>query len=150
MVTVELRHQNTGSLNLANLVATLQATGGVMPAKRRPQTYGVVVAGVRPFSSPLLLPPAISLAATLVASLALQDGASNLGTITYHVSNGNPNGASLPRRYSSGNSAICYSDQGSVDIPERSSDTRDPHGCERQRPFESPRWRPGNVSHRSR
>ena len=43
-VTVSLGVKNTGTLNTANLVGTLQATGGVT-SPSGPQNYGVVVAG---------------------------------------------------------------------------------------------------------
>ncbi|MFL6215341.1 MAG: HYR domain-containing protein [Blastocatellia bacterium] len=81
-VTVSLCVQNTGTTNSTNLVGTLQNTGGVTGASS-PQTYGVVVAGGAPVCRNFTFTASGTCGGTITASLQLQDGASNLGTITY-------------------------------------------------------------------
>ncbi|MBX7223559.1 MAG: S8 family serine peptidase [Blastocatellia bacterium] len=87
-VTVNLSLQNVGTANTANLVATLQATGGVTSPSGA-QTYGVVVAGgaavSRSFSFTV---GSVTCGAVVTATLQLQDGASNLGTVTYNFTTG--------------------------------------------------------------
>jgi hypothetical protein len=87
-VTVSFGIKNTGTLNTANLVATLQATGGVT-SPSAPQTYGVVIAGgATVFRSFTFTAGNIACGAPLVTTLQLQDGATNLGTISYNFSTG--------------------------------------------------------------
>ena len=87
-VTVSFGIKNTGTLNTVNLVATLQATGGVT-SPSAPQTYGVVVAGgATVFRSFNFTAANIACGAPLTATLQLQDGATNLGTITYNFNTG--------------------------------------------------------------
>jgi hypothetical protein len=83
-VTVSLGVKNTGAANTANLVGTLQATGGVtLPGGM--QNYGVVVAGgatvMRDFT--FTVDPMLTCGAPVTVSLQLQDGATNLGTVTF-------------------------------------------------------------------
>jgi hypothetical protein len=87
-VSVSFGIKNTGNLNTANLVATLQATGGVTNPSA-PQSYGVVIAGGATVSRTFTFTAGnIACGAPLVATLQLQDGATNLGTITYNFSTG--------------------------------------------------------------
>lgn len=83
-VTVNLGLQNAGTLNTANLVATLQAIGGVT-VPSGPQTYGTMVAGGPAISRPFTFTvnSALLCGGTLTATLQLQDGATNLGTATF-------------------------------------------------------------------
>jgi len=82
-VTVDLSLSNIGGLNTTNLVATLQATGGVT-APGGPQNYGVVVGGGGPVSRPFTFTTAnVSCSDLITATLQLQDGATDLGTVTY-------------------------------------------------------------------
>ena len=87
-VTVNFSLQNTGTTNTTSLVGTLQATGGVT-APSAPQNYGVVVAGgpiiTRSFSFTV---GNIACGTPVTASIQLQDGAANLGTITYNFTTG--------------------------------------------------------------
>ncbi len=87
-VTVSLGLKNTGSANTTNLVATLQSSGGVtLPSG--PQPYGVAAAGGAPvFKSFIFTAGTVACGSSVVASLTLQDGASNLGTITYNFATG--------------------------------------------------------------
>ncbi|MEO6613474.1 MAG: HYR domain-containing protein [Chitinophagaceae bacterium] len=82
IVTVSLCLQNTGTLNTTNLIGTLQATGGVT-APSGPQNYGVVVGGGPAVCRNFSFTAAGSCGGTITATLQLQDGATNLGTITY-------------------------------------------------------------------
>ena len=73
---------NVGAANTTNLVATLQATGGVTNPSG-PQNYGVVVAGGAAVARPFTFTAAGSCGANITLTLALQDGATSLGTINY-------------------------------------------------------------------
>ncbi|HEY8148076.1 MAG TPA: S8 family serine peptidase, partial [Vicinamibacteria bacterium] len=81
-VTVSLALQNTGTAPTANLVATLLPTGGVT-APGGPQTYGVVTPGAPAVARPFALTAAGTCGGTLTATLQLQDGATDLGTVSF-------------------------------------------------------------------
>ena len=81
-VTVSLCVQNVGAANTVNLVGTLQATGGVT-SPSGPQNYGVVVAGGPPVCRNFTFTASGACGGTITASLQLQDGATDLGTVTY-------------------------------------------------------------------
>jgi subtilisin-like proprotein convertase family protein len=115
IVTVNLGIKNTGTLNTVNLVATMQATGGVV-SPSAPQTYGVVVANGPTVSMPFTFTASnLSCGSPLTVTLALQDGAANLGTVTYNFNVGQL----LQSLYSSGNIAVAIPDNvpAGVDIP---------------------------------
>jgi hypothetical protein len=82
--TVNLSLSNTGTGDTTNLIATLLSSGGVL-APSGPQSYGVLVAGspgpavTRPFT----LTAAGTCGGSLVATLQLQDGATDLGTASF-------------------------------------------------------------------
>jgi subtilisin-like proprotein convertase family protein len=121
-VTVSLGIRNTGTLNFTNLVATLQATGGVT-GPSGPQTYGALAAGGATVSKSFTFTAAnLACGSPLVVTLALQDGANNFGTITYTFQLGAPIGTASAT-YSSGNTAIAIPDEGTVDIPITVSDS---------------------------
>ncbi len=90
-VTVDFTLQNIGPGDTSNLVATLLATGGVLNPSG-PQTYGVIAnsggTGTRAFT--FRADPAQGCGGTLVATLHLQDGALDLGTVTYTFTLGVP------------------------------------------------------------
>ncbi len=90
-VTYSLSLQNVGTADTTNLVATLQATGGVTSPSAA-QTYGVLTAGgaavARSFT--FTADPALTCGATITATLQLQDGSANLGTVTYTFQAGVP------------------------------------------------------------
>lgn len=114
-VTVNLGIKNTGTLNTVNLVATLQATGGVN-SPGAPQTYGVVVANGPTASKPFTFTAGnLSCGSPLTLTLALQDGATNLGTVNYNLNTGQL----LTSLYSTGNIAVAIPDNvpAGVDIP---------------------------------
>jgi hypothetical protein len=81
-VTVSFCVQNTGSANTVNLVGTLQASGGVT-SPSGPQNYGVVVAGGPPVCRNFTFTVSGTCGGTVTASIQFQDGATNLGTVTY-------------------------------------------------------------------
>lgn len=81
-VTVSLGLQNIGAGATTNLVATLQPTGGVT-SPSGPQNYGSIppcsTSSTRNFS---FVASGVC-GGTITASLQLQDGPTNLGTVTY-------------------------------------------------------------------
>ncbi len=89
-LSVALPLSNTGAANTTNLVATLQATGGVLAGSA--QNYGVVLAGgasvTRNFS--FTVDPATSCGGTVTLTWVLTDGAANLGTVTKSYVTGTP------------------------------------------------------------
>ncbi len=82
-LTVNLCAQNTGNLDTANLVGTLQATGGVLNPSG-PQNYGVVTAGGGSVCRGFTFTANAACGGTVTATLQLQDGATNLGSVTYN------------------------------------------------------------------
>ena len=83
-VTVSLCVQNTGGLNTTDLIGTLLATGGVTNIQPpNPQDYGVVVAGGPAVCRNFTFTVNGTCGGTVTATLQLQDGATNLGTVTY-------------------------------------------------------------------
>lgn len=81
-VTVGLSLANTGTGDTSNLVATLLSTGGVI-APSSPQIYGVLVASGPSVSRSFTFTAAGTCGGTLVATLQLQDGATDLGTASF-------------------------------------------------------------------
>ena len=81
-VTVNLPVVNVGGSNTVNLVGTLQPTGGVA-GPSGPQNYGVVVSGGPAVSRPFTFTAQGVCGSNITLTLALQDGATNLGTVTY-------------------------------------------------------------------
>jgi uncharacterized repeat protein (TIGR01451 family) len=88
-VTVNFGLQNTGTAATTNLVATLLATGGVL-SPNGPQTYGVLTTNGTPVVQPFTFTAVGSCGGTNVASLHLQDGASDLGTVSFSFRLGSP------------------------------------------------------------
>jgi hypothetical protein len=88
-VTVNFPILNSGAQNTANLVGTLQATGGVTNPSS-PQNYGVAIAGgatvTRPFT--FKVNPSLTCGNIVTATLQMQDGTTNLGTVTYTFTTG--------------------------------------------------------------
>jgi hypothetical protein len=84
-VTVNLSLKNTGTADTAALVGTLQATGGVTNPGA-PQSYGVLTAGGAAVtkSFTFTVSPSQACGSIVTATLALVDGATNLGVVTYN------------------------------------------------------------------
>ncbi len=121
-VTVQLPVVNIGTANSINLVGTLLATGGVT-SPGAPQTYGVVVAGGPAVSRSFTFTAAGSCGGTITATLQLQDGATNLGTVSYTFTLGKLNPFSVSGSYTTGNLATPLPDLTTVDIPLNVPDT---------------------------
>ncbi|HZR18272.1 MAG TPA: immunoglobulin domain-containing protein [Verrucomicrobiae bacterium] len=83
-LTVSFGLINTGSADTANLVATLQPTGGVT-SPGGPQTYGVVPASGSAVTRSFSFTANGTCGSTLTATLQLQDGPANLGNVTFTV-----------------------------------------------------------------
>jgi subtilisin-like proprotein convertase family protein len=81
-VTVSLALQNTGTAPTTSLVATLLPTGGVT-APGGPHAYGVLTPGAPAVARPFALTAAGTCGGTLTATLQLQDGATDLGTVSF-------------------------------------------------------------------
>jgi endonuclease I len=86
-VTVNLSLNNVGTGNTSNLVATLVASDSVI-SPSSPQTYGVVVAGGASVTEPFTFTAAGTCGSVLSATLELQDGPTDLGTISYNFTLG--------------------------------------------------------------
>ena len=80
-VTVGLTIQNTGSASTTNLVATLLASNGIaIPSS--PQTYGALAPGSSG-AAIFAFQAQGSCGGVITTTLQLQDGAANLGTVSY-------------------------------------------------------------------
>jgi uncharacterized repeat protein (TIGR01451 family) len=81
-VEVQLYLQNTGNVSTTNLVATLQATGGVtLPSGY--QVYGALAPGGSPVGGAFTFTADSTNGGTVVATLSLQDGSASLGTVSF-------------------------------------------------------------------
>ncbi|MBI4748124.1 MAG: hypothetical protein HY774_06515 [Acidobacteria bacterium] len=86
-VTVDFSLQNNGAANTTNLVATLQASGGVTPITTS-QNYGVLVASGAAVTRSFQFTASGACGSTITATFQLQDGALNLGTATFNFTLG--------------------------------------------------------------
>ncbi|MBK7706377.1 MAG: VCBS repeat-containing protein [Acidobacteria bacterium] len=82
LLTVRLPLSNTGAADTANLVATLQSTGGVVAGSA--QNYGVVTAGGAAVSRDFAFTvnPGAPCGSSITLTWVITDGAANLGTVT--------------------------------------------------------------------
>ena len=80
--TVNFSLKNVGSADTSNLVATLLATGGVTSPSGA-QTYGAVPAGGAAVAQTFSFVATGTCGGNVTATLQLQDGSTDLGTITY-------------------------------------------------------------------
>ncbi len=83
-VTLSFGLINTGSANTTNLVATLQPLGGVNSPSSA-QSYGALIARGAAVTRSFSFTASGSCGGILTATLQLQDGASNLGTVTFTI-----------------------------------------------------------------
>ena len=81
-VTVNFGLKNIGTASTTNLVATLLTTGGIL-SPSGPQTYGVASANGAAVARSFTFTATGSCGGTDTASLQLQDGTANLGTVTF-------------------------------------------------------------------
>ena len=86
-VTVNLTLVNNGGSPTTNLVATLQPTGGVA-GPSAPQSYGVLADSGGTATRPFTFTAQGTCGSTITLTLALQDGATNLGTVTFTMTLG--------------------------------------------------------------
>ncbi|HEX7154497.1 MAG TPA: M36 family metallopeptidase [Thermoanaerobaculia bacterium] len=86
-VTVNFPLRNIGTGATTNLVATLLPGGGVL-SPSGPQTYGVVTPPMGAVSRPFTFVASGTCGSSITATLQLQDGANNLGTVTYTIQMG--------------------------------------------------------------
>lgn len=116
-ITIDLPLTNNGTAATTSLVATLQATGGVT-SPSGPQNYGALSPGgpavVRPFT--FTVDPSKLCGQDLVITLQLQDGANNLGTVTYTLRIGTL-GAASTQTFSTGNVAVPIPDNTTIEVP---------------------------------
>ncbi|MCM3871575.1 MAG: S8 family serine peptidase, partial [Pyrinomonadaceae bacterium] len=120
-VTINFGLSNIGTANTANLVATLLPGGGVS-SPSGPQNYGVVVAGGPQVSRPFTFTATTNCGENLTATLHLQDGATDLGNVSFNFVTG-ALGATATATYSSGNIAVPIPDVSSVEVPINITDT---------------------------
>jgi hypothetical protein len=81
-VTVNFALQNIGTVNTTNLIATLQAGGGI-DSPGGPAVYGALPAGGAPVARPLTFTAGGSCGGTITATLQLQDGSASLGSLHF-------------------------------------------------------------------
>jgi hypothetical protein len=93
-VTVNFALRNIGTLATANLVGTLQASGGVA-SPGNPQNFGVLAAGGASVSRPFTFTANGTCGGTVTATLQLRDGAANLGTVAFTFPLGIPSSTSI-------------------------------------------------------
>lgn len=87
-VSVAFALRNSGAAATTDLVATLQAGGGVL-APGAPQSYGALPAGAaasRTFS--FTVDPSVTCGGAVVATMSLNDGGADLGTVTFNLTTG--------------------------------------------------------------
>ncbi len=114
-VTVNFDLSNVGLAATSNLVATLLPTGGVSNPSA-PQNYGALTAGGAAVTRPFTFTATTTCGQTLIASLQLQDGGTDLGVVTFNFLTGAlaaPTGTSA----STGNLTTPIPDVTSVQIP---------------------------------
>jgi hypothetical protein len=87
-VTVSLALKNVGTVDTTNLVATLQPTGGITNPSAS-QNYGALVAGGASVAQPFTFTASGTCGSKITLTLALQDGATNFGTVTFTMQLGN-------------------------------------------------------------
>lgn len=88
-VTVNFTLQNIGTVNTTNLIATLQAGGGI-ESPGAPAVYGVLQAGGAPATQPLTFRADGVCGGTITATLQLQDETASLGSVIFTLPLGRP------------------------------------------------------------
>jgi hypothetical protein len=83
-ITMDFSLANVGSASTANLVATLEATGGVTSPSSA-QTFGVLAAGGAAATRPFSFTANGTCGGTVTATLQLQDGSLDLGPVTFSL-----------------------------------------------------------------
>ena len=88
-VSMGFELQNVGTADTTNLVATLLETGGIT-SPSGPQSYGALIAGGPADSREFTFTSNGVCGENLVATFSLQDGATDLGTVSFNLSTGVP------------------------------------------------------------
>lgn len=114
--TVNFSLANVGNVSSTNLVATLMATGGVV-SPSGPQSYGVVTPGssvARSFT--FGVSDGITCGTNVTATLQLQDGATDLGTVPFTFQCGVSKG-NATANLSTGSISTLIPDLDTLEIP---------------------------------
>ena len=82
-VTVDFTMKNVGTLDAANVTATLTAVNGVTPGSDAVQNYGALTVGGGAVTKSFTFSVAGTLGATFDAVFSLKDGTTDLGTVSY-------------------------------------------------------------------
>jgi hypothetical protein len=83
-VTVAFALRDVGTANTTNLVAALQAAGGVTP-QSGPQNYGALLAGGGAVTQAFAFTAGGTCGGSLTATLNLTDGDTNLGAVSFSI-----------------------------------------------------------------
>ena len=119
IVTVSVTLANAGTETVNNLVATLQATGGVT-SPGAPKNYGAIQPGASGTQSfTFTADPTLPCSGTITFTLQLQDGEANLGTAVFSPSVG----PATTKVYSYGGASVPIIDTGTIEVPITISDT---------------------------
>ena len=121
MVTLNFGLANVGTANTTNLVATLQSGGGVS-SPSGPQNYGALVAMGAPVTRPFTFTASTTCGQPITATFHLQDGANDLGNVTFSFQTG-ALGAAVMATYSTGNISVAIPDVSTVEVPINITDT---------------------------
>ena len=108
-ITAHFTLTNVGPGSATELVASLQATGGVIEPSG-PQSYGVLAAFNGTTSRPFTFTVAAACGSIVTATLHLQDGATDLGTVAFSFPVGTPEAVGSSALYSSGNLNVTIDD----------------------------------------
>lgn len=113
-VTVSFAVRNVGTAPTSNLVGTLLESGGVT-GPSAPKSFGAIAVDGTASRSFTFTAASLACGASLTATLQLQDGAENLGTVTYALPLGTiDTGTSTTATYSSGPLAVAIPASGTV------------------------------------
>jgi subtilisin-like proprotein convertase family protein len=117
-VTFNFSLSNVGTANTTNLVGTLQSTGGVT-SPSGPQNYGAIMTGGAPVSRPFTFTanPSLTCGDMILATLQLQDGATNLGNVTFAIRVGRTSAGSVTASYVAASLPIPLPDVTITNIP---------------------------------
>lgn len=117
-VTVSFSLRNMGTESIGNLVATLQPTGGIT-SPGAPQTYGPMVPGDTPTSKSFtfIADPAAACGGTLTATLKLQDGTTDRGTVSFTLPLGALTTFSATDEFTTTSTGVALPDANSVEVP---------------------------------
>ncbi|MGE0101487.1 MAG: putative Ig domain-containing protein [Blastocatellales bacterium] len=120
-VTVDLGLRNSGLDPLNNLVATLLPTGGVTNPGP-PQSFGTLAVGSGSASRPFTFTASGNCGGEITATLQLQDGPTDLGTVTYKFLLGASSAYTVTSNYTYTGSSVSIPDRGLIEIPINVSD----------------------------